>query len=194
RTWRPRSGKREVSSSRASAIVAALQSSFGAPSVKRRKAVGISMVTGIRESPWHGTWSQFSANKKTEEQNCVMFFRHLRFGTGRGCAEPRIEVSLERLKVRGDRFGGREFRDDGVGGLQAVASDRDDGGFMRLDAPLGDQFLRDAGGHAAGGFGEDAFGFGEELDGGYDLGIGDVFGPAAGVPDLVHRKRAVGRI
>ena len=65
---------------------------------------------------------------------------------------------------------------------------------MRLDAPLGDQFLRDAGGHAARGFREDAFGFGEQLDGGYDLGIGDVFGPAAGVPDLVHRKRAVGRI
>src|ERR1700682_6352970 len=45
RTWRERLGKRVVSSLRASAIVAALQSILGAPSVKRRKAVGISMMT-----------------------------------------------------------------------------------------------------------------------------------------------------
>src|SRR6266581_583222 len=54
RTCRERAGKREISSLSASATVDALQSTFGAPSVKRRKAVGISIVTGISESPWLG--------------------------------------------------------------------------------------------------------------------------------------------
>jgi len=49
-------------------------------------------------------------------------------------SELRIEISLERIEARGDSFGSREFGGDGVGGLQAVAGDADDGGFVRLDA------------------------------------------------------------
>src|SRR5437763_13785372 len=47
RTWRERPGNCLVRASSASATVAAVQSTFGAPSVKRRNAVGISIVTGI---------------------------------------------------------------------------------------------------------------------------------------------------
>src|SRR6266851_8518984 len=112
----------------------------------------------------------------------------------RGGPELDIEISLESVETRGDRFGSRKFGGDGVGGLQAVAGDADDGRFVRLDAILPDELLRDAGGHAARGFGEDAFGFGEELDGGDDLGIGDVLGPAAGLTNLFYREGAVGRI
>src|SRR5260370_1070684 len=115
----------------------------------------------------------------------------------RGCRrgpELGIEISLEGVEARGDSFGSREFGGDGVGGLQAVAGDADDGGFIRLDAILSDELLRHAGGHAARGFGEDAFGFGEGLDGSDDLGIGDVLGPAAGLTNLFYGKGAVGGI
>ena len=97
----------------------------------------------------------------------------------------RIEIGFECIEARGDGLGGRKFGGDGVGGFQAVAGDADDGGFVRLDAILRDEFLRDAGGDAAGGFREDAFGFGEQLDGVDDFGIGDIFGPAAGFANLV---------
>src|ERR1700674_378052 len=102
-----------------------------------------------------------------------------RFGASGGSAELRIEVGLEDVEARGDRFGRRECGGDGVGGFQAVTGDADDGSFLWLDAALCDEFLGDAGGHAARGFGENAFGFGKQLDGGDDLGIGDVLGPAA---------------
>ena len=65
---------------------------------------------------------------------------------------------------------------------------------MGLDAALRNKFFGDAGGDATGSFGEDAFGLGEEFDGIDDLRIGDVFGPAAGFPDLLDGVRAVGGI
>ena len=51
------------------------------------------------------------------------------------------------------------------------------------DASLVDEFLGNAHGYATGGFGKDALGFGKELDGRDDFGVGDVFGPAAGFAD-----------
>jgi hypothetical protein len=59
-------------------MVAAVQSTLGAPSVKRRKAVGISMVTGI--------------------------FVCLLLG-GRVGGKLVVEVGLEGLEARGDGFG-----------------------------------------------------------------------------------------
>src|SRR5882672_10468104 len=132
------------------------------------------MITDISNSPWMK----------------VFLYSRTR---SRG-AKLRVEVSLERVEARGDRFGGRKFRGDGVGGLQAVASDADDGGFLRLDAILPDEFLRDACGDSARGFREDAFGFGEQLDRIHDLRIGNIFGPAAGVTDEFNGIRPVGRI
>src|SRR5437879_5280943 len=167
------SGKREVSSLRASAIVAALQSTFGAPSVKRRNAVGISMVTGI---------SKFSLSSF-----------NLSLDACGSDAKLRVEISLEGFETRRDGFGGRKFCGNGVGGLQAVAGDADNGGFVGFDAILGDEFLRHACGHATGCFRKDAFGFGKQFDGLDNFGVGDVFGPASGVANLLYSKRAVGR-
>src|SRR6266403_1909923 len=104
-------------------------------------------------------------------------------------AELRVEVGLERVEARGDRFGGRKFRGDGVGGLQTVPGDADNSGFLWLDA-----ILRDACGDAARGFREDTFGFREQLDSVHDLRIGNIFGPAAGFTDQLDGVRPVGRI
>src|SRR6266481_8707417 len=53
-------------------------------------------------------------------------------------AELSIEVSLERVEARGDRFGSWKFGGDGIGGFQAVPSDADHGGFLGLDEILPD--------------------------------------------------------
>src|SRR6266576_6131353 len=98
-----------------------------------------------------------------------------RFGAGRGGAKVGVEVSLEGIEARGNSLAGRKFGGDGVGGLQAVAGDAHNRCFVLLEAILGDESLLEAGGHAARGFGEDAFGFGKQLDGGDDLGIRDIF-------------------
>src|SRR5580692_7888244 len=112
RTWRERSGKRVVKALRASAMVAAVQSTLGAPSVKRRKAVGISMVTGI--------------------------FASLLLG-GRVGSELVIEVGLEGVEAWGDGFRYRKIGSDGVGGFQSVASDGDHRRFLRLNAAFADE-------------------------------------------------------
>src|SRR5260370_3696422 len=109
-------------------------------------------------------------------------------------AELRIEVRLEGVEARRDGFAGRKFGGDGVGGFKPVAGDAHHRGFVRLDAILTDEFLRDAHGYAAGGFREDALGFGKELDGGDDLRIGDVLRPAAGFANLLYGKGTVGGI
>src|ERR1700693_3944708 len=88
-------------------------------------------------------------------------------------AELRVEVSLERIEARGDRFGGRKSRCDGVGGFQAVPSDADHGGFLWLDAILSDEFLGDACGDSSRGFREDTFSFSQQLNGVHDLRIGN---------------------
>ena len=104
----------------------------------------------------------------------------------RGGHELRIHKRFERFEARCDGVGQRVFGGDGVGGFQAVAGDADDRGFVGRDATLVDQFFCDAGGNAAGGLRKDAFGFGQQLDGGDDFGVGDVFGPAAGFADLLE--------
>jgi len=115
-------------------------------------------------------------------------------GLGLGGVELGVEIGFEGVEARGDGFGGWKFGGDGVGGFEAVAGDAEDGGFVGADAALLDEFLGDAGGDAAGGFGEDAFGFGEKFDGVDDFGIGDVFGPAAGFADQLESEGAVGGI
>src|SRR5882762_3676182 len=174
RTWRERSGNRAVSSFKASATVVALQFTFGAPSVKRRNAVGISMTIDISSSPW----MRFSLRTRASSRR----------------AELRVEVSLESVKARRDGFRGREFGGDCVGGFQTVAGDADDGGFVRLNAILSDEFLCDTCGDPARGFREDAFGFSEQLDRVHDLRIGNIFGPAAGFANELDGIGPVGRI
>src|SRR6266481_2010913 len=119
---------------------------------------------------------------------------NLRFCAGRGNAKLRVEIGLKCFEARRYRLCRSEFGGDRVGRLQAVAGDADDGGFVRLDAILADEFLRDSGGHTAGSLGENALCFGEQLDGPDDLRIGNIFGPAAGFADQFHGKGAVGRI
>src|ERR1700730_937797 len=148
-------------------MVAAVQSTLGAPSVKRRKAVGISMVTGI--------------------------FASLLLG-GRVGSELVIEVGLEGVEAWGDGFRYRKFGSDGDGGFQSVASDGDHRRFLRLDAAFADELLGYARGYAACGFREDTFGFGEEFDSGDDFGVGNVFGPAATGEDQFRGVVAVGGV
>ena len=90
---------------------------------------------------------------------------------------------------RGGRSGGR-----GVGGLQAVAGDADDGGLVGRDAAVGVEARGDGCGDAACGLGKDAFGLGEFLDAGDDLDIGDVLGPASVCEDHLCGGGAVGGI
>jgi len=68
----------------------------------------------------------------------VLFDCKLSFCARRSGAELRIEVGLEGFQAWGDGFGGWEFGDDSVGGLQTVPGDAHDSGFVGLDAILGD--------------------------------------------------------
>src|SRR5579863_15572 len=81
-----------------------------------------------------------------------------------------------------------------VGGLEAVAGDAGDGEIVGLDAAMGVEACRNRGGDAAGGLGEDAFGFGELLDGGDDFYVRNVLGPAAGFADDARGVEAVGGV
>jgi hypothetical protein len=98
-------------------------------------------------------------------------------------AELSVKISLEGFEAGGDGLGGREFGSDGVGGFEAVAGNADDGGFAGGDAAFADEFLGDADGDAAGGFGEDALRLGDALDGGDDFRVGNIVGPAAAFAD-----------
>src|SRR5258708_23839320 len=80
---------------------------------------------------------------------------------------------------------------EGVGGLEAVAGDAGYGDLILPDAAVGVEARGDCGGDAAGGLGEDAFGFGEFLDAGDDFYVGDVFGPASGIKDHTRGCGAV---
>ncbi len=97
----------------------------------------------------------------------------------------------ERFKDREARLdGGREriLLRDRVNGFQAVAGNAGDGRVARIDVALLEQFLSDAGGYAAGRFGENSFGFGEQLNAFNDFRIGNVFRPAAA---FANRARGV---
>jgi len=60
---------------------------------------------------------------------------------------------------------------DGVKRFEAVAGDTEDGRIIGRNFPGRNEFLGDAHRHAPGGFGEDALGFGEQLDGVADFGV-----------------------
>src|ERR1700682_5215598 len=137
RTWRLRSGNFAVNSLRASAIVTALQSTLGWPSVKRRKAVGISMITGmfLTLSPFRHLLQTGILN------NCLSFMGCKYAATG---GELRVHERFEGFNFRRNGFAERIFADDGVGGLQAVAGDAHDGRFIPRNATLIDQLFRDA--------------------------------------------------
>src|SRR5260221_6813750 len=105
-----------------------------------------------------------------------------------------MKEGFEGVEFGVDFFGGRVVGGDGVGGFEAVAGDADYRGFVFGDAALLDELGGYACGYTASGFGEDAFGLGEQLDGVDDFGIGDVFGPAAGFTDELQSEGAVGGI
>src|SRR4026207_1569042 len=119
-----RPGNSVVRMSRASAMVVALQSNFGVPSVNRRNAVGISIVTAI-----------FSPLVKS-----ISSFLEPRPGPPLGfccCTRPpvrclrarrrgwEIEIGLEGLGLGRNGFRKGILGGDGVGGFQSVPGDRD---------------------------------------------------------------------
>src|SRR5262249_50524049 len=133
---------------------APLQSTLGAPSVKRRNAVGISMVMGIVSSgslekkQVHGRPSRIESGKKTTEARprarvlpCTpgevprLQNRNLRACSciGRGGDEPGVEIGFERVQARGDGFGLWELRGDGIGGLETISGNAHDRGFVGAD-------------------------------------------------------------
>ena len=93
----------------------------------------------------------------------------------------RVHECFESFNFRSDGLTKRIFADDSVGGLQAVAGNAHDGGFFRRDTALIDQLFCDAGGDAACGFRKDAFSFSQNLYGGNNFRIGNIFRPAAGL-------------
>ena len=72
--------------------------------------------------------------------------------------------------------------DDRIQRFQAVAGDAKHGGIVGRNFAGGNQFLGHADGDAAGGFGEDAFAFGQQLDAFANFVVGDVFGGSRRFP------------
>src|SRR2546430_10957458 len=180
RTWRESSGNFLVRASSASATVAALQSTFGAPSVKRRKAVGISIVTDI-------------AVKASSYKNQMSSW-NLSPGRSSGRADLRVQIRLERFQPRCNGFRRWKFVSNCIGRFQTISRDAHHRGFVGLDTVLGNQLLGDPRRNSSGRLREDAFGFRKKFDGLYNLRVGNIFGPAAGFSNPLHGKRAVGRI
>src|SRR6266404_5256153 len=108
-------------------------------------------------------------------------------GGSRGCWQLRVEVSLESLESRRNRFRSGEFGGDGVCCFESVAGDADDGGFVWTYAAFSNQLFGNTGGDAPGCLREDAFCLREQLDGGDDFGIGDVVGPASALAYQLNR-------
>ena len=92
------------------------------------------------------------------------------------------DEGLEFAEAGVDEAGRREMRGDGFGGLEAVAGDAEHGRFVRGNFAAGDELLRAGHGDAAGGFGEDAFGLGEQPDAFDDFLVGRVLAAAAAWP------------
>ena len=87
------------------------------------------------------------------------------------------------------RRGGGQMGRDGLGGLEAVAGDAKHDRFVgRQLARSRSAFSRTPHGDAAGGLGEDAFGFREQPDAGHDLRVAHVLARAAGGLDLGARR------
>ena len=78
-----------------------------------------------------------------------------------------------------------------IQGLEAVAGDGDDGKIAGSNAALGIEAGGDRGGDAACGFSKYAFGFGQFLDRGNDLHVGNIFRPAAASADGADGVRAI---
>src|SRR6266852_3354958 len=104
------------------------------------------------------------------------------------------EIGFESREARFDSGIGCALAGEGIGGFQAVAGDAQDGSFVGMDAALGDEFLRDRGGDAAGSLRENSFGFGQRAHADNNFGIGNIFGPAARSADDFHGVVPVGRI
>src|ERR1700722_6942134 len=81
-----------------------------------------------------------------------------------------------------------------IQGLQTVAGDGHHGQIARSNPAVGIKASRDRGGYASGGFGEDTFGFGQFLDRGNDLHVGNILSPATTFVDGADGVWAVGRI
>src|SRR6476646_5757452 len=65
-------------------------------------------------------------------------------GSSRGDGKLVLKVGFEGINPWLDSFRVRKFRGDGVGRLQAVSGDADDGSLIRPNAALSDEFLRHA--------------------------------------------------
>ena len=83
---------------------------------------------------------------------------------------------------------------ESVGRLQPVAGDACDGEFIPVNSSVGVEARSERRRDTAGGFGKDAFGFGQFLDARDDLHIGDVFGPTTALADRARGVDAVRRI
>ena len=105
-----------------------------------------------------------------------------------------LEVGFEFDELGSDRPLGPVDAGENVGGLQAVARDAEDGGFVGQNAILAIEIAGASDGDSACGFGEDAFGFGEQSNGIDDFGIADVFAPSAAAFDGLDRVVAVGGV
>ena len=103
--------------------------------------------------------------------------------------QQRLEFAQARLDFA--RFAAMTLH--GVERLQSVAGDADDGGRILRNLAARNQFLRHAHGHAAGGFGKNAFRLGQQLDRVADFVVGHVLGRAASVAHHLERVKTVRR-
>src|SRR6185369_9202335 len=77
--------------------------------------------------------------------------------------------------------------------LESVARDAKHGRFVRWNFPGGDKLLRDANGHAAGGFSKDALAFGEHADAVANFFVGNIIRTAARLLHDLERVKTISR-
>src|SRR4029077_3683828 len=105
-----------------------------------------------------------------------------------------IEVRLERVEPRCNGLCRWVFRDNGIRGLQAVTSDADNRGFVRTNAAVANQLLRDSGGDTACGLRKNTLCFSQELNRFDNFAVRNIVRPAAGFSNLLDGEGAVCRI
>ena len=105
-----------------------------------------------------------------------------------------LQVSFKISKFRSNRFAGFVLAGQDIGSLQAVSGDAKNGGFIGGDASLGIELASATNRNSTGGFGENAFGFSQKLDGSSKLRIRNILGPAATLRDGFYGIVAVGGV
>src|SRR5580765_62215 len=145
----------------------AAQLYLSAPSVWRRKALGMETVTLIL---------------------CCSFSRRT------GVHELTVKILFECRQLGCNRFYSFKSAGQSVCGLEPVAGDAKHGSLIRTYASLRKELARRSHGHAAGRLGKDAFAFRQESHAVHNLRIARVFGPAAAAKDRLGGIKAVRRI